>query len=207
MDATHDGRNIRRRRNRDAVLAAVIDLFEDGDSDPSIDLIAARAGVSNRSVYRYFEHRDDLIRTAVARALGLDSTTQPAPVDTDAPLEDRIRAFVDDRMTGHHRSLQIVRAARLSAATEPLIAEQFAADRERLRARLLQCFAPELDGLDDDERSRCLLAIELLFQFDSIDFLLMSTSGRRHEVSAILADQLCLQLDARADRGVLSRHG
>ena len=180
----------------------MIELFESGAADPSIDAIAERAGVSNRSVYRYFDDRDDLIRTAVRQALGLDgSATPPSSVDPDRPLAERIGRFVADRLDDHHESLAIVRAARLSAATEPLLAEQFAVDRSRLRERLLDCFGPELDRFEPGEAATRLVAIELLLQFDSIDFLLLSTDGRRRDVTSILVEQLTMQLGASVDRG------
>ena len=50
-----DGRLARRDRNRIAVLDAAIELFAEGVLDPTPDDVATRAGISARSVYRYFE--------------------------------------------------------------------------------------------------------------------------------------------------------
>src|SRR5262245_124138 len=62
-----DGRTARRDRNRTAVLDAVLELFSEGDLNPSAEDVARRSGVSLRSVYRYVRDSDDLIRSAIER--------------------------------------------------------------------------------------------------------------------------------------------
>ena len=47
-----DGRRLRRERNRDAVIEALLDLFGEGNLQPSTDEIAVRSGVSARSLFR-----------------------------------------------------------------------------------------------------------------------------------------------------------
>ncbi|MDQ1403321.1 MAG: hypothetical protein QOG03_1637, partial [Actinomycetota bacterium] len=43
-----DGRRLRREQNRAAVLAALVDLFAEGEYQPNANLIAERAGLSPR---------------------------------------------------------------------------------------------------------------------------------------------------------------
>ena len=62
-----DGRRQRRERNRDAVVDALLAIVADGDLAPSADAVAARAGLSTRSLFRYFDDVDDLCRAAIAR--------------------------------------------------------------------------------------------------------------------------------------------
>ena len=69
MTAPADGRSARRERNRDAVLDALVELTTEGLDDPSIDDIADRAGVSYRSVYRYFRDRSEMMDEATDRAV------------------------------------------------------------------------------------------------------------------------------------------
>ncbi|MEJ6739489.1 MAG: helix-turn-helix domain-containing protein [Actinomycetota bacterium] len=61
-----DGRTARRDRGRTAVLEAALELFEEENLEPTPEQIALRAGVSARSVYRYFEDRDQLVRAIIA---------------------------------------------------------------------------------------------------------------------------------------------
>jgi AcrR family transcriptional regulator len=62
-----DGRTARRERNREAVVTALLGLYREGVMTPSADEIATRAGVSARSLFRYFTDVDDLAFAAVAR--------------------------------------------------------------------------------------------------------------------------------------------
>src|SRR3546814_12280183 len=65
--ATTDGRSLRRDRNRMAVIDAVLALYDSGNLAPSSDNIAERAGTSVRSVFRYFDDVDDMLRAALGR--------------------------------------------------------------------------------------------------------------------------------------------
>ena len=73
------------RRNRDAILRAAREAFEDEGVFTSLDGVAARAGVGNATLYRNFPTRDDLlsavIETSTAEVLAeadeLARTTAP----------------------------------------------------------------------------------------------------------------------------------
>src|SRR5215831_20801349 len=61
-----DGRVIRGERNREAIADALLACYEDGILNPSIPEVAARAGVSARSVHNHFADVEAL-RAEVAR--------------------------------------------------------------------------------------------------------------------------------------------
>lgn len=187
---TSDGRTLRRVRNRDAVLDAVIAIFEEGDIDPSIDAIAARARVSNRSIYRYFDHRDHLIRAAISHALRRVVPESMLDDSGDGSLDERIDRFVDRRLQMYVRLAPIARAAKVAAVTEPIIAEEFEVGRLILRSALLACFETEFESIGPGDRARTLISAELAFQFDSIEFLWTATDRRASEMRAILAEHL-----------------
>src|SRR6187402_342271 len=65
LTGSTDGRSLRRERNRDSVIEALLALVSEGNMDPGGAEIAERAGVSHRSVFRYFDDLGDLIRTAI----------------------------------------------------------------------------------------------------------------------------------------------
>src|SRR6187431_377481 len=67
VDTHVDGRSLRRERNREAVIEAFLALVREGNYDPGGAEIAERAGVSHRSVFRYFDDLADLMVTAVIR--------------------------------------------------------------------------------------------------------------------------------------------
>jgi len=70
---------------RDAALDAVVDLLENGDLDGVDDVampdVARTAGVSLRTLYRYFPTRDALLREAGARM----QTRLALPIEIDGP--------------------------------------------------------------------------------------------------------------------------
>lgn len=191
---TTDGRSLRRARNRDAVLDAVIACFEEGDMDPAIDVVADRAGVSNRSIYRYFDHRDHLIRAAVSHAMRtIGPEIALAEIGT-GPFERRVTTFVDHRLRIYDRLAPITRAAKLAAVSEPIVAEEFEAGRLILRQSFLDHFAEEFEPLGPGDRTRAVIAAELAFQFETFEFLWRATDGRVDEMRAVLVDHLHLCL-------------
>ena len=64
---TVDGRTARSARTREAVVTAVLELVRAGNPRPTAKEIAARAGISLRSVYVHFDDLDDLFAAAGAR--------------------------------------------------------------------------------------------------------------------------------------------
>ncbi len=87
-DTPVDGRTARRDRNRDLVLDAVIDLFGEGRLSPNATDVATRSGVSLRSVYRYFEDQDALVRAAIARHAERIAPLLEVPDPGEGPLDD-----------------------------------------------------------------------------------------------------------------------
>ena len=60
LSSSVDGRNLRRQRNRQAIVNALLELYEEGRIDVSASLIVERAGLSERSLFRYFDDLNDL---------------------------------------------------------------------------------------------------------------------------------------------------
>ena len=189
-----DGRALRRTRNRDAVLDAVIACFESGDLDPSIDSVAERAGVSNRSIYRYFDHRDHLIRAAVNHAMRRIVPEITLTTLGVGSFDERVVSFVDHRLRMYHRLAPITRAAKVVAVNEPIVAEEFEAGRFILRQSFLDHFAEEFAPLGPRDRTRAVIAAELAFQFDAFEFLAKATEGNIDEMRFLLVEQLQLTL-------------
>src|SRR4051794_18549457 len=59
-----DGRRERARRSREAVVDAILALLREGTLRPGVAQIAARADVSERTVFRHFQDLEQLFAEA-----------------------------------------------------------------------------------------------------------------------------------------------
>lgn len=191
-----DGRTARRDRNREAVLDAVLDLFADGAIAPVPAEVAERSGVSLRSVYRYFDDMDALVRAAIARNLA-----RMGPYfDLDAPgagaLRDRIERTVAARLRLYDGIAPMARAAVARAPQNAIIAERLAETRLLLRRQVEDMFAPELRGLDPGPRADLVAVVDVLLELESIDHLRRSRNLPAADVERILVAAVAAQFAA-----------
>jgi AcrR family transcriptional regulator len=141
---TTDGRTLRRTRNRSAVIRALLEMIREGDLHPAAAEIAERAGVSHRSIFRYFDDLDDLVRTAIDQAFADAAPLAQVPDIGFGTLEERITKLVDARL-GLYRSVDgAMQLARMRAYSIPSIDEEIAGIAEMFRRQLDEHFAPEL---------------------------------------------------------------
>lgn len=187
---TIDGRNARRDRNRGAVLDAVIELFTEGEFDPNPEVVAERVGVSARSVYRYFEDHDALVRAAIDRK---QEQVRPLLVIHEigeGDLDDRIERFVDARLRLYEAIAPVARVARARATVVPIMREQIEQTRQRLREQMEKHFAPELRSLDARSRRAASGAIDALSEFESLDHLRLHRGFSARETRMVLMDAI-----------------
>ena len=182
-----DGRSARRERNSDAVLDAVHELFVERRRIPNVEEVAARAGVSLRSVYRYFPDTGQLMAAAVARRTRAVEEDWVLAELGEGTLEERIDRFVDHRLSLHESSGPTIRAAFALADTDPVIAAQVERRRVQVAEQTRQQFAPELAALPPQQAAAVLACIEVLGQFESMEQLRTRqglSRARAHEVMA-----------------------
>src|SRR3954447_22415865 len=130
-----DGRAARARRTRDAIVTALLELLEEGDLRPTGDLIAARAGVSERSIFQHFPERDQLL-AAVADRQRERVLAIVERVPTDLPLEERIERFVDRRARLWEMIAPVRRAALLNEPFSDVVREGLQHGRRIAHAEL-----------------------------------------------------------------------
>jgi len=165
-----DGRTLRRRRNRAAVVQALIDLINGGDMDPTIAKVAERSGVSERSIFRYFTDLNDLARTAIDEEL---RTVLPvllaSPLGTDSPLTARVESFVDERIRILGRTARLSRVARYKSVEIPEVDRQLSTTARLALDRFGALFEPELAVFADEERTTMVHALVAAFSFDAYE--------------------------------------
>jgi AcrR family transcriptional regulator len=182
---TVDGRSLRRDRNRSSVVDAVLELYRDGVFVPSADDIAARSGISARSIFRYFDDVDDLVRASIARQQERLEPRWALDVTGDEPLDERIDRFVACRLGLIEAMGNVGRVARLRAPLEPVLADELARIRARLRHQVATVFAPELDALAPDGAG-VLAACDVMTSWEAYDLLRNDQGlGRRATADAM----------------------
>jgi len=145
VDSAGDGRRLRRDRNRMAVVDALLDLYGESNLRPSTAEIADRAGLSHRSLFRYFDDFEDLCREAICRAELRARPLVPIDIDRAAPLADRIEALVSQRLRLFVALGQVAQVSRLNAPFAHVLAAELTKNRAILRAQVADLFAPELN--------------------------------------------------------------
>lgn len=164
-----DGRSARRVRNRDTVIDAVLELFAEGHLEPSAPEVAERSGLSLRSVYRYFEDTDELMRQAILRNM---ERTQPL-VHIDAldagTLDERIDRLVTSRFRAYETLAPMVRAAMVRAPTNDMIRERLDVNMAKMYDQVQTMFGRELESMTPRERIEVAVAVDTLTGFTAME--------------------------------------
>lgn len=165
-----DGRVQRGRRNREAVVEAFLSLIEDGDPQPRARAIAARAGVSTRSVFQHFNDLESLYLVAGQREAKKIAAMLP-PVDPSLSCPERIEIFVAQRARALEALAPVASAARLREPHSAQLRANRHAFIEQARRYCGMTFAPELAGREEPERTVVLDALVILSSFNTWDGL------------------------------------
>ena len=191
-----DGRTARRNRNRDAVLDAMIDLTSEIGEEPAIEAVAERAGVSYRSVYRYFDDRTELLLAAIGRLMGDVWAIFDVEQLGEGSFDDRLERFITVRIGAYRRLAPLSRLAMRRSLSEPLVTVQFDTVRSFLRDQLATQFASELSSLAEPEQVVALRAIDTMFQFEAMEFLARFDELGDDDIADVLRRHVRKHLDA-----------
>ena len=185
-----DGRRARRERNRLAVVDAMLALYAQGNLDPSSDEIAERAGLSPRSLFRYFDDLDDLVRVAISRQYDRMLPLARLDVSADGPLAGRVARLVRQRLALFDSIASVGVVTRVRAPFQPLIASQLAITRSYLRHQIEQIFRPELAARGKAGAVSAIAAIDVLTSFESVHLMLDDQGLTRARIETALVDAI-----------------
>jgi TetR/AcrR family transcriptional regulator of autoinduction and epiphytic fitness len=178
-----DGRRLRREQNREAVHDALAELFSEGFYQPSANEIAERAGISPRSLFRYFDDIDDLNRATIERHLAAARPQVDIDIEPDASTRAKVECVVEARVRLFETIAPAARAARGYALRHPVVAAQVRESRLHLRDQVHRLFAPELEG----DRATLLPALDALCSFETCELLRFDQGlSRPKTVSALV---------------------
>lgn len=166
-----DGRSRRRDRNREAVIHAMLELIRGGDYNPATADIAELAGVSHRSVFRYFDDLGDLVREAIhiefERAIELGAIDDLGA----GPLPHRVDALIAIRIKVYDGMFEVCRVARLKSEQLPDLDTALSEVTGLARRQVVRQFGRELSCMDDDRRDHVVDTIVALTDFAAYDLL------------------------------------
>ncbi|WP_341711394.1 TetR/AcrR family transcriptional regulator [Erythrobacter sp.] len=91
-----DGRRARSQASRSKIIKAMMDLIESGDPDPSTAIVAKKAGVGLRSLFRHFEDKDAIYREMDAILIKAYRPIIEAPYQCD-DWQDRLMELINRR--------------------------------------------------------------------------------------------------------------
>jgi AcrR family transcriptional regulator len=198
--AQTDGRRLRRALNREAVVDALLDLYAEGNLRPSTDEIAERAGISPRSLFRYFEDADDLAGEAVARQQARVLPVLPVDAAPGDPFGARVAALVEQRLRLFATLGKAAQVSRLRAPFQPRLSESLAQGRRFLRGQVQTLFAAELGALDDDRAEAALASVDALTSYETYQLLTEDRGFATDEIRSVLNVSLTALLSTGGTR-------
>jgi AcrR family transcriptional regulator len=185
-----DGRRARREQNRGAVLDALAQLYREGVYEPSAAQIAERAGLSSRSLFRYFDDVDDLNRATIDQQLARARPLLAVDARPDDPVATKVERLVDARLRLYEAIAPAARAARVCAWRHPVLAAQITSSRSYLRHQVERLFAPELAAMGAERAAAAVAAAEVLCSFESSELLRVDQRLSRARAAAALEQAL-----------------
>ncbi len=187
QDGRQDGRQLRRKRNREAVVDALLDLYGDGNLRPSTEEIAARSGLSPRSVFRYFDDVDDLTRAAISRMERRAVALLPLDADPSALLVVKVRVLVEQRFRLFDAVGSAATVSRLRAPFQPILAARLKDNRALLRRQIETLFAPDLVRKGRAGAAASLAAADVICSFEAHQLLVKDQALSPVEARSVMA--------------------
>lgn len=196
-----DGRRRRRSQNREAVVDALLDIYAQGNLRPSTDEIAERAGLSPRSLFRYFSDVDDLAEAALRRQQAHAAPLLPIDAEPGEPFDRKIRALVDQRFRLFDWLQHSQYVIRLRAPFQPVLAAELARNRAFFRLQVLELFGPEVEEMGDVAGGAAIAAADVLSSFESYVLLKEDQWLSEPRAKDVMAGALAAVLDPAARGG------
>ncbi len=179
-----DRRRLRTERGKDLVVDALLAYFAEGDPAPGAAKIAARAGVSERSVFRYFDDLESLVAIAIERQIEHIAPVFGPPEPT-GNLDARVAALAEQRLRIYDATAVTTQAAERFEPHSPAVAAAFAFRRAVLRKQVVTLFAHELAPMAPRVRAETLDAVSAAASLETIRMLRTAAGHSRSRARAI----------------------
>jgi AcrR family transcriptional regulator len=170
QDGSFDGRVVRRERNRDAVVDAIMVLIQAGETQPAMGDVARLSGVSERSIFRHFESREALFAAVIERQIEV-VTGLLREIPSTGSTSDRIAAFVGERARLFEEITPMRRAATHFAEVSDLVSDRLSETRVWLRDELETVFERELAKRAAADRRDVVAALDMATSWEAWNLL------------------------------------
>lgn len=167
-------------RNAERILRAARDVYDELGPEAPIEVIARRAGVGERTLYRRFPTKADLIRAALDQSIAEDLTpTIEAVRHTDDPLRGLAR-LIEAAISLGAREQNLLTAARTAGSLTPDISTSLYEALSELARRGQQAGVVRADLVADDLPRLIAMLYSVLWTMDS------DSDGWRRYVALLL---------------------
>ncbi|MEV1178618.1 TetR family transcriptional regulator [Nonomuraea sp. NPDC049784] len=169
-------RELQRQRVHEAISTAAIALFlERGFDEVPVTEVAAAAGVSKPTLFKYFPTKEDLVLHRIADHQGEAARVVRRRAPGERPLEALRRHFLDglarhDPVTGLNDEPEVLAYQRMVYSTPSLVARLFQHMSLDERA-LAEALAETVDDLTADLVAGQVLAIQRVLALRNVGLL------------------------------------
>lgn len=156
-----DGRHARSARSKDLVVQAILELLREGQLRPSAQEIAARAGVSERTVFRHYADLEQLFAAAVSRQARHIAPLLDVP-PTEGRRQQRVAELVRRRARLYEEVTPVRRAAVRHAPFHAVVRQSLDQLHALLRGQLEAVLAAELAELPPEQSRELLESLDVV---------------------------------------------
>lgn len=188
-EAAVDGRRRRSQDSRARIVKAMLELVREGGVSPPAELVAARADVGLRTVFRHFKDLDSLYRemSSVIAAELMSLAHTPFKGET---WRDRVLELVERRGWAYEKIAPFKRASEVHRLQSPALALENARMVEISREILRGQLPPELV-----KARTAFEAMDLLLSFDAWNRLRCDQALSPKRATEVLQSALTAVLD------------
>jgi AcrR family transcriptional regulator len=181
-----DGRIARSHRTRGAIVEALVSLLEEGNQQPTVEEIAARASVAPRTVFQHYADREALF-AAVSEHREAHLQLLMGTIDAGAPLPERIEQIVAQRRRIFEWIAAVRRGALLMEPFSGSVHDALDGFRTAKRLELTRVFATEIASCPEHERATLVAALGVAGSWSAWDALRVQQGLDVEAASAALA--------------------
>lgn len=186
------------------MIEAAFALIVDGKGPPSVDDVAARAGVSVSSVFRNFDGMADLQQQALELFRDRYGHLVDAVPPQGASLDERIDFFVEHRLALYEQAHSLLAMARMRAFEHDIWSGPVANNRTMLADQVRASFRPECLSRTVARRTELVALLDSLTSPEVYDLMTRAHGRTRPQIARAWSGALAALIDADNDNEAIT---